>query len=285
MAELTGPVIVTNYGEQQLLAGTFDVTKLKLGSGIWTPTQASTALLTQEADVPISGTVEPDASGFRLRMAAVDDDDGNTYNLHEFALTDDTDVALAIYSQPTAIAAKALGVDLLFSANWLIDNTAGPITVTGDTTYTLPLASEASAGIIEIANTSETLAGVDTTRAVTPAGVNAAIAAYPFLAPVAAGRIRTGATPTLEYTMGATPNTPSIFGDDLLLGFPSAIAQNATEMIVVASVFRSGQTDALSVLPEPQAADSILFRVNSLAATLDLGFFVCRIHYAIYGVP
>lgn len=168
MAELTGQVIITTYGEQQLLSGTFTVTKIKLGSGIWTPTSTSQTLLTQEADLAASGAVIAEgAGGYRLHSAATDSS-ANAYDLHEFALTDNTDVALAIYSQAAIIAAKASGSQLLFSDDFVIDNAPpGSITITGPTTYDLPIASTIADGIIEIATDAEVLTATDTTRAIT----------------------------------------------------------------------------------------------------------------------
>lgn len=280
MAELTGPVIVTNYGEQQLLAGTFDVTKIKLGSGIWSPTMASTALNTEEASIPASGAVEAEASGFRLRLAAVDDNDPNVYTLQEFALTDDTDVALAIYSQAAAIATKTSGVDLLFSINWLIDNTAGPITVTGATTYTLPLASQSSAGLIEIATDAEAIAGTDTTRAIT-ASQGFDIAAASSHSVTAMGRVITGVpgTRSVEYVEGGLG--VSFLSTNLGLTFGPPFLADASNYVAVATCEEFECVPLITVTGP--ATGQVELRLRSGGAVVDPTVFEFTINLMIFG--
>ena len=318
MAELSGNVIVTNYGEQQLLAGTFEVTKIKLGSGIWTPTQTSTVLQTQVASVPASGSVDSEgAGGYRLTVSGVDDS-ASSYDLHEFALTDDTDVALAIYSQPTVIVSKGAGADLLFGIDFVIENApAASITINGDTTYQLPIADTAGKGIIEIATQAEANALADTTRAVTPGtipiatlsqrglvelatgaevdlGLDALRAVSPNsmkqsgLVPTALGQVETGPTPEVKYAKGIAPSSLTYFGNLLDIGFPSSVADSPALCCIQIMIERTGG----GVKAQGVLTNGFNLRIEALRPDnppdlsdfeVDLETTTCRIHYTVYG--
>lgn len=168
MPELTGQPIVTNYGKAQILASTMDITKIKLGSGIWTPDETSTALDTEEQSVAATGAVIPiPAGGSRLHVNG-QDASGDSYDVHEFALTDDTDQALVIYSQAAIIDTKGAASTLVFAADLVIEQAGvGTISISGVTDFDLPQSSTVLKGIIETATDAEAAAGTDTTRAVT----------------------------------------------------------------------------------------------------------------------
>lgn len=172
MPALTGPIIVTTAGRAALLDGTFAPTEIALGSGSWSPTDASDTLLAEQARVDLGGQVDQIGDDARLHLTGVDDS-ALAYSWREFAIYDASATCLAIYSQATDIAVKASGSQLLVSFDFVVlDADPGTITV-GDTTYDLPAATEGASGLVELATSAEVQLGTDTQRAITPAGLAA----------------------------------------------------------------------------------------------------------------
>ncbi|RXD02486.1 hypothetical protein EQZ23_17850 [Sphingomonas sp. UV9] len=106
----------------------------------------------------------------------VRDDEAVTYAFRAFALYLSDGTLFAVYGQADRIMQKAAGasnmlaVDIAFPA-------ANIATVSfGDTNFLNPPATSTTKGVVELATDAETIAGVDTSRAVTPTGLAARLA-------------------------------------------------------------------------------------------------------------
>lgn len=175
MTTLTGSLIVTTQGRDELLAGTFEPTEIAVGTSSWTPDASSSALLAEASRFDVEGTVVQQGDDARLNLQGIDEA-AVAYAVKEFALFDADGDCLVIYSQATTIITKAVSSALVLSLQLVITD-ADAIDVTlGDTTFQLPAATKVLAGIVELATPTEVVDGVDDSRAVTPAGL-AALAA------------------------------------------------------------------------------------------------------------
>ena len=106
----------------------------------------------------------------------ITDETADTYTLTGIRLYTDTGILFATYDQAGAILEKGAQSIALISADILLTSVpAGSVTI-GGTGFIYPGATTARQGVIEIATDAEVQTGTDTTRAVTPAGIQAATA-------------------------------------------------------------------------------------------------------------
>ena len=110
--------------------------------------------------------VAPDTVHVTLR-----DDTADQYTLFGFGLYLDNGALLGTYSQDTPILEKSPAAMLLLSADMLFTTIDAALLQFGSAEWTNPPATETRQGVVELATTTETQAGVDGTRAVTPAGL------------------------------------------------------------------------------------------------------------------
>ncbi|MBC7173748.1 MAG: hypothetical protein H5U40_15010, partial [Polyangiaceae bacterium] len=164
---LTGPILHTTAGHAALLGGTYAPTHIAFGTSTWSPTESATALVSEAARVPLSGTVEQVGTDAILHLTSIDSS-ASVYIVREIGIFQGATM-IGVYSQATDIAAKASGSDFLFSLDIVIANgTASSITLP-TTSYQLPAASETESGLVERATQAEVNAGVDAVRYVSPA--------------------------------------------------------------------------------------------------------------------
>lgn len=119
-------------------------------------------------------TLGGDSVADNIIHVTITDETADTYTLRGLRLITDGGVIFGTYSQVTPILEKGAEQLVLLSADIVLTSVpAGSVTI-GGTAFQYPPATPTRQGVIEIATDAEVQAGTDTTRAVTPAGVQAA---------------------------------------------------------------------------------------------------------------
>jgi len=119
----------------------------------------------------ISGeTVAPDTIHVTIR-----DDSTDTYNVNGIGYWLSNDVLLAVYGQTEPVLQKSAQSMLLLSADMVLTTINVASLTFGDSQFTNPPATSERQGVVELASLEETTQGTDAVRAVTPAGLSAAL--------------------------------------------------------------------------------------------------------------
>ncbi len=167
-------IVITNAGLAALVnasaTGTESVTvsRIGLGTGRYTPTKGQTALQSEFKQLNI---VEGGTTGDNSLHVAVRDDSDDAYSIYEFGLYLADGTLFAVYSQNSVILQKVSTSQALLSVDVkLVGADAAQINFEG-MTYSFAVATTSNAGIVELSTVEEVLAGKDTQRAVTPAGL------------------------------------------------------------------------------------------------------------------
>lgn len=99
------------------------------------------------------------------------DDSNDQYSLYGFGLYFDNGVLFAVYSQDAPIMEKSPEALLLLAGDMQFASINAAALSFGDATFSNPPATTERQGVVELATNAETIAGTDTQRAVTPAGL------------------------------------------------------------------------------------------------------------------
>lgn len=119
-------------------------------------------------------TLGGDSVADNIIHVTITDETADTYTLRGLRLITDSGIIFATYSQATPILEKGAEQLVLLSADIVLTSVpAGSVTL-GGTGFAYPPATTIRQGVIEIATDAEVQTGTDTTRAVTPAGLQAA---------------------------------------------------------------------------------------------------------------
>lgn len=146
--------------------GPIVITQIALGSSTYTPAASQTALA---AEVKRITTFGADVVADNTLHVTITDASADTYTMGEIGLYTNTGVLFAVYSQAAPILEKGAQQIVLLSADILLTSVPpGSVTI-GDTDFMLPPATTTRQGIVELATAAEVAAGVDATRAITPA--------------------------------------------------------------------------------------------------------------------
>lgn len=169
--------ITTTAGRAAILAGvaapsTVVVEDVQLSDVDQAVTVATTALTDVVATLEATGAVRVAGSGHALHVVMTDDSSA-AYDVRAFALRLTGGAFLMVYSQAGLIATKVAGSSLHLALDLTVDADTAATLDFGDTDYALPAGGESAPGLLELATTAEVLAGADTVRAVTPAGLAA----------------------------------------------------------------------------------------------------------------
>ena len=169
-------IIVTAAGRQALVnaaqTGTASVVinRIGVGTGKYTASETQTTLVAETKRLPI---IEGGNAGNNSIHVAYQDASSDSYSIHEIGLFLADGTLFAVTSQTAAILQKTststalLVIDIAFT-----DVDISNITF-GDVTFTNPAANQSNAGVMAIATNEEVIAGIDTQKAVTPAGLAA----------------------------------------------------------------------------------------------------------------
>ncbi len=106
----------------------------------------------------------------------ITDETADVYSLRSFALYLTDGTLFAAYGQAAPILDKTAGAIMLASLDITLLDAAAIAFTFGGAGFLNPLATTTQVGVVELATTAETQAGVDATRTVTPAGLAAAFA-------------------------------------------------------------------------------------------------------------
>lgn len=121
-------------------------------------------------------TLGGEAIADNIIHVTITDETADTYTLTGLRLITDGGIIFATYHQASPILEKGAEQLVLLSADILLTSVPpGSVTI-GGTGFQYPPATTARQGVIEIATDAEAQTGTDTTRALTPAGLNAAAA-------------------------------------------------------------------------------------------------------------
>lgn len=170
-------ITITNAGRAEIInaenngTGAVTITEIGFGSAQYAPSKAQTAL---QAPVKRVNSIAGLAVAADTIHVIAKDESAAAYNVGEFGLFSATGTLVAVYSQPAAagwILQKAGASTLLLAVDIILESLAATSLVFGDITFLNPPATTSTPGVVELANDDEILAGLDSTRAVTPAGL------------------------------------------------------------------------------------------------------------------
>lgn len=147
------------------------ITQLAIGTGTSPHDASATSLQTELKRLVVTGDKTADAN---VHLTAVDST-SEEYTVYEAGIYLASGTLLAVFGDGTAITGKAARVAAVFAIDLPLAQFADAEVVIGGTGFMLPGATEAVAGVSKFATTTEAEAGTETSKAVTPAGVKAAM--------------------------------------------------------------------------------------------------------------
>lgn len=171
-------IVVTNAGIQEVINaeqnGTAPVvlTQVGLGTGQYTPSINQTALQNEFKRLP-ANALSGGSIGNNIIYINARDTSSDTYTLFEFGIYTSSGTLFAVCSTNIPILQKAAESQAYLDIEFVLANIDPASVVLGDTNFFNPSATTEKEGVVELATDAETIAGTDTHRAVTPAGLNA----------------------------------------------------------------------------------------------------------------
>lgn len=173
-------IILTDVGIEALInaqkngTNALELSSVQFGSGKYTASETQTALAEPFKTLT---TISGGAVGDNIIHISVRDTETEAYTVYEIGVFTKEGVLFAVYAQDTPIIQKAANSYVLLALDFpVVSAAAGDIVITGDTNFMNPPATTEIQGVVELATVEETVAGEDTTRAVTPKGVKKALA-------------------------------------------------------------------------------------------------------------
>lgn len=166
--------VLTTAGLQALInvseTGTnaIELTHIGIGSGKYTPTKAQTALQSQIKTLRI---IEGGQAGDNAIHVAARDADAVTYEAFEVGIFTSTGTLFAVTSQTTPIIQKTAAATALLAFDLKIVGAEARGVSFGNVSYSFTAGTTSRPGIVELATSAEVIAGTDTQRVVTPAGL------------------------------------------------------------------------------------------------------------------
>ena len=146
---------------------------VQFGSGKYTPTAAQTQLQTPFKTL---STIAGGAVGDNVIHIQISDVSADQYDVYEVGVFTDDNVLFAVYSQDTPIISKAANSQALLAIDFVVANASeDDIEVSGGTNFVNPPATTETAGVVKLATVSDAKAGLDSSKAVTPAGLGEAL--------------------------------------------------------------------------------------------------------------
>lgn len=172
-------ITITDAGRAEVInanntgTGPVTIAEIGVGTGQYTPSPTQTALTIETKRLnTIAGQVVADDT----IHVTIKDETADAYTVNEVGLYTDSGTLFAVYSDPVNPIAQKAGASALLLAVDIVLGTLDASSLTfGDTSFAMPPASETVAGIAEIATQTETDAGTDDQRIVTPKKLAGAI--------------------------------------------------------------------------------------------------------------
>lgn len=148
---------------------------IAFGTGQYTATANMTAL---KSEFKRFDSVKGGAISDNVIHLSIHDNSTDTYSVYEVGVFTESGTLFGVYSQTTPIVQKATDAEVMLVIDIaLSDINVESITV-GDTNFILNPATTTTKGIVELATEAEAKAGTDTTKAITPATLDATIEAH-----------------------------------------------------------------------------------------------------------
>ena len=174
-------IVITDAGLAEVVnaeqSGTAPVilSEIALGSGQYQATKDMTQL---KAEFKRFDTLSGGAVDENVIHLTINDTSNDAYTVYEIGVFTSKGTLFAVYSQKTPITQKAAGAQSLLAIDIVLSNMNPASVSVGDMTFVLPPATTEIEGLVELANEEEVNAGIDTSRAVTPAGVQLRMTAH-----------------------------------------------------------------------------------------------------------
>nr|WP_300309227.1 phage tail protein [Halomonas sp.] len=164
-------ITITDAGRAEVINaannGTAPVTIAQVGVGasLYAPDPAATTLQEEIKRLDtIAGTVVADDT----ISVTITDESNDTYTVNEFGLYTDSGTLFAVYSHPTdSVVQKSTSGNLLMTVDVVLSTLDATNLTFGDTSFSNPPASETVKGVVELADETEALEGLDDLRAMT----------------------------------------------------------------------------------------------------------------------
>lgn len=174
-------IVITDAGLAEVInaesSGTAPVvlSHIAVGSGQYTATADMTKLKAEfkRFDAVTGGAVDD-----HVIHLTINDTSSDAYTVYEIGVFTAKGTLFAVYSQKTPITQKAAGAQSLLAIDIVLTNMNAESVSVGDMTFVLPPATTEIQGLVELADDEEVKAGTDTSRAVTPAGVQLRMATH-----------------------------------------------------------------------------------------------------------
>lgn len=176
---MSSDILITDAGIAEIINaeanGTAPVllSHIALGSGRYTPTGSQTAL---QSEFKRFDAVAGGAVGDNMIHLTVNDSSDDSYEVYEIGIFTSSGTLFGVYSQNTPIFQKAAASQALLAIDFVLTNVDPESVTVSDPTFILPPATTIRQGIVELATSAETIAGTDSERVVTPAGLSARLA-------------------------------------------------------------------------------------------------------------
>lgn len=190
-------IVITDAGLAEVInaesSGTAPVilSHIAVGTGQYTATANMTQLQSEfkRFDAVSGGAVDE-----HMIHLTINDTSNDAYTVYEIGVFTQSGTLFAVYSQKTPITQKAAGAQSLLAIDIVLSNMNPDSITVGDMTFVVPPATTEIEGLVELANDEEVKAGTDTSRAVTPAGVQLRMAAHEakFATDLRAGHVKIG---------------------------------------------------------------------------------------------
>lgn len=159
-----------NTGTDSVLVSSIGVTEQAFDSS----DAAAEAMTSLPGELKQLTTFAGDAVADDTIHVTIRDDGSDTYTLRGFGLYLADGTLLAVYGQPESILEKSAQAMLLLAADIRFTDIDTTVLEFGDTNWTNPPATDQTPGVVQLATPAQAAAGVDGTRAMTPATHKAA---------------------------------------------------------------------------------------------------------------
>lgn len=172
------PLVITAAGLERFteaqIGGDIDlsISEVGLTDAVFVVAPTLTAL---PGEVRRLDTISGEPVGDNIVHMIVRDDAEVAYGVRGFGLFLADGTLFAVYGQPGRLIEKAVFTSLMLAIDIAFPAGTVETIVFGDTNFLNPPATSARRGVVELATPEECIAGADAERAVTPAGLAAAI--------------------------------------------------------------------------------------------------------------